>query len=366
MSDSAAKISKVSARAFTIPTDKPEADGTFSWTKTTLIIAEIVAGGKTGLGYTYADACLVKLIDATLGEVIQNHDALDIPGANAALWKAVRNLGRSGLAACAISALDLALWDLKAKLLGLPLASLLGRRREAAVIYGSGGFTSYDDKTLRQQLAGWVERDGCGAVKMKIGSEPERDPARIQAARDAIGKEAGLYVDANGAFDPRGALDISEILHEYGVSWYEEPVSSDDREGMAFVRAHIGPRIDIAAGEYTYTLDDVRMMLKANAVDVQQVDITRAGGVTAFMQSGALCDAHHIDLSGHCAPSAHVHAACAAPRFRNLEWFHDHVRIEHMLFDGAPVPRDGKIRPDLSRPGLGLTLKEKEAEAYVV
>jgi L-alanine-DL-glutamate epimerase-like enolase superfamily enzyme len=362
---SSVKISKVHARAFTIPTDQPEADGTLSWTKTTLVLAEITAGEKTGLGYTYADASLVKLIEGTLASKVEGEDAMDIPRINGVLWGAVRNLGRSGLAACAISALDIALWDLKAKLLDLPLITLLGSRRDAATVYGSGGFTSYDDPTLQRQLAGWVENNGCKAVKMKIGSEPERDPRRMQAAREAIG-DARLYVDANGAFDPRGALHMGKILQDFGVLWYEEPVSSDDREGMAFVRAHIGPDIDIAAGEYSYTLDDVRMMLKAQAVDVQQVDITRVGGVTAFMQAGALCDAHHIDLSGHCAPSAHLHPACAAPRFRNLEYFHDHVRIEHMLFDGAPRAEDGKIKPDLTRPGLGLSLREKEAEAYVV
>lgn len=358
------KIFKVKARAFTIPTDQPEADGTLSWTKTTLVLAEISAGDKVGLGYTYADASLVKLIEGTLAGKVEGEDAMDIPRINATLWGAVRNLGRSGLAACAISALDIALWDLKAKLLDLPLATLLGRRRDAATVYGSGGFTSYDNETLQRQLACWVEDDGCKAVKMKIGSEPERDPDRMKAAREAIGEETRLYVDANGAFDPRGALHMGKVLEEFGVRWYEEPVSSDDREGMAFVREHIGPDIDIAAGEYSYTLDDVRMMLKADAVDVQQVDITRAGGVTAFMQAAAMCDAHHIDLSGHCAPSAHLHAACAAPRFRNLEYFHDHVRIEHMLFEGSPKARNGKIEPDLSRPGLGLVFKEKEAEAY--
>ncbi len=366
MSLSGLKISRVNARAFIIPTDQPEADGTFSWTRTTLVIAEILAGDQTGLGYTYADASLVKLIDETLGPVVETRDPLDVTGSNAALWRAVRNLGRAGLAACAISALDIALWDLKAKLLDLPLASLLGRRRDKVTVYGSGGFTTYDNKTLQEQLAGWVERDGCDAVKMKIGTHPEQDPNRVKAARQAIGGKAGLYVDANGAFDPRGALRMADALGDYEIDWYEEPVSSDDRAGMAFVRAHVGPLTDIAAGEYSYTMDDVRMMLEARAVDVQQVDVTRAGGITAFMQAGVLCDAFHVDLSGHCAPSAHLHAACAAARFRNLEWFHDHVRIEQMLFDGAPRVDGGFIEPDLSRPGIGLALKEKEAEAYAV
>ena len=107
--------------------------------------------------------------------------------------------------------------------------------------------------------------------------------------------------------------------------------------------------MEIAAGEYAYTVDYVRSMLEAGAVDVQQADVTRCGGITAFLQIAALCEAFHIDLSGHCAPSLHLHVACASPRLRHLEWFHDHVRIEQMLFDGAPVPSAGEIRPDPSQ-----------------
>lgn len=365
MKPKAATIERVSARAFRIPTDRPEADGTFSWTATTLIVVDIAAGGASGLGYTYADAAIVPLIEHTLAASLDGEDAFAIGRINAALWGAVRNLGRSGLCACAISALDIALWDLKARLLGLPLATLLGARRDRAAIYGSGGFTSYDDDVLRDQLSGWVERDGCGAVKMKIGSEPGRDHARVAAAREAIGA-AALFVDANGAYDPRGALRQGPMLREAGVTWFEEPVSSDDREGMAFVRAHIGGGIDIAAGEYAFTADDSRMMLEARATDVLQADITRCGGVTGFMQAASLCDAFHVDLSGHCAPAAHLHAACAAPRFRNLEWFHDHVRIESMLFDGAPRAVGGAIAPDFARAGHGLTFRKEEAERYAV
>jgi L-alanine-DL-glutamate epimerase-like enolase superfamily enzyme len=361
-----APISAVRAHAYKIPTDAPEADGTFEWTSTTLVVVEIEAGGCTGLGYTYTDASAVPLIRDTLAEVLMREQANRMTELTHRLWRRVRNIGRSGLCANAISALDFALWDLNAKLLGVPLVQLLGGAlRERVQIYGSGGFTSYDDTKLREQLAHWVHVDGCRAVKMKIGSDPGRDPARVKAARKAIG-DAALFVDANGALTVNGALQCAERFVEYGVAWFEEPVSSDDLFGMRRVRDGAPALMDIAAGEYAYNADDFRRMLEAQAVDVLQADATRCGGVTGFMQAAQLCDAWHMPLSAHCAPALHRHLAAAAPRLRHIEWFHDHVRIESMLFDGAPKPDHGTIAPDLSRPGCGLEFKRADAERYAL
>ena len=354
----------VRAHAYTIPTDRPEADGTFAWDATTLVVVEIDAGGATGLGYTYTHGCIAGLITGTLAGIVQTVDVMDVPTAWAALRRAVRNMGAEGLAASAIAAIDVALWDLKAKLLGLPLALLLGRVRDHVPIYGSGGFTTYSDAELRAQLDGWVARDGCAWVKMKIGTHPAQDAHRVAVAREAVGTR-GLFVDANGACDASAALRLAEIFsRESGVTWFEEPVSSDDLAGLRRVRARAPAGMEIAAGEYAYRPGSVRRMLEAGAVDVQQADATRCLGITGFLRAAALCEAHGTDLSAHCAPALHLHACCAAPRLRHLEWFHDHVRIEHMLFDGAPVPRDGAIRPDLSRPGLGLALRRQDAERY--
>jgi L-alanine-DL-glutamate epimerase-like enolase superfamily enzyme len=360
-----ARVGAMRARAFTIPTDKPEADGTFAWTSTTLVVVEVEGGGKQGLGYTYAHACIVGLILTTLADAVAGQDCLDPPTAWLAMQRTVRNLGREGLAATAISAVDTALWDLKAKLVDLPLASLLGRCRDAVPIYGSGGFTSYSDDELRQQLAHWVEEDGCRWVKMKIGAQPERDPYRVRAAKQAIG-EGLLFVDANGAYQVKQALDLAAGFAEQDVRWFEEPVSSDDLSGLAQLRQRLPRVMELAAGEYAYTADYVRSMLEAGAVDVQQADASRCGGITGFLRIADLCDAHHIDLSAHCAPSLHLHAACAAPRLRHQEWFHDHVRVEQRLFDGAPVAKAGVISPDFSRPGLGLAFKSADAERYQV
>ncbi len=359
------RIEHVEARAYEIPTDAPEADGTLSWNKTTLVIAEVKGGPKIGFGYTYADACIVPLIGKKLSESIKGLNAFDVPAAFRTMQRDVRNLGRTGLAMMAISAVDAALWDLKAKLLDLPLVSLLGANRHDIPIYGSGGFTSYQDKQLAEQLGSWVARDGCRSVKMKVGSRPERDLHRVEVARSAIG-EAELFVDANGAYTRKQGLAFAEKFAEFGVTWFEEPVTSDDLDGLRLLRDRAPAGMDIAAGEYGSTPAYFRRMLAAGAVDVQQADITRCGGVSGFLETAALCQSYQTDLSGHTAPSMHLHAGCAAPVFRNLEWFHDHVRIEHMMFDGAPIPKNGTIRPDLSRPGHGLDLKRSDAEKFAV
>ena len=359
-------IDRVRAQAFEIPTDKPEADGTISWNSTTLVLVEITGGDKVGLGYTYSSASIVALICGKLAATIRGQDAFNPQAAFWSMQRAVRNLGREGLAATAISAVDAAIYDLKARLLGVPLFALLGCYRDVVPIYGSGGFTTYSDGELEKQLGGWVAHDGCAFVKMKIGAEPLRDPERVRLAKQAIGKDAILFVDANGAFGVRQALTFADQFAEQKVGWFEEPVSSDDLPGLRAIRQGSPAGMDIAAGEYAYTVDYVRNMLQAQAVDVQQADVTRCGGITAFLQIGALCDAFHIDLSGHCAPALHLHVACASPRLRHLEWFHDHVRIEHMLFDGAPVPAKGVIRPDRSLPGNGLTFKHQDAARYAV
>lgn len=360
-----APLGTIRARAFTIPTDQPEADGTYEWTATTLVLVEVDGGGQTGIGYTYTHGSIVGLIHTLLTKAVDGIDALDTPRAWAAMQHAVRNIGREGLAATAISAVDAALWDLKAKLLDLPLASLLGRVRDSVPVYGSGGFTTYDDAALRDQLGGWVARDGCRAVKMKIGTHPSDDARRVQVAKEAIGA-ADLFVDANGALSASEASRFASLFADQDVRWFEEPVTSDNLEGLALLRRRVPVGMDIAAGEYGYTVDYFERMLAAGAVDCQQADLTRCGGISGFLRVAAVCEAHHTDLSGHCAPAIHLHAACAAPRLRHLEWFHDHVRIEQMLFDGAPVARDGRIAPDLSRPGHGLAFRDADAARYLV
>jgi len=355
-----AQIDRLDVHAVTVPTDAPEQDGTFDWDSTTIVIVEVSAGGETGLGYTYGDVSTGRFVESLLAPVVSGADALEVRAAWEAMSRACRNAGRPGVGTMAISAVDIALWDLKARLLGVPLVVALDAEHEEVPIYGSGGFTSYPLERIRDQLGGWVEQ-GIPRVKMKVGREPERDPGRLDAAREAIGDGAELFVDANGALGRKEALAWAERFHgEWGVSWFEEPVSSDDLDGLALVREH--SELEVAAGEYGYVLPDFERL--AGVVDCLQADVTRCGGITGLLQVSGVCDARQLDLSAHCAPAVSAHAFCAVRRLRHLEYFHDHVRLEAMLFDGVPEPDGGVLRPDRTAPGLGLALKRTEAERY--
>ncbi len=356
-------VEALQVSAFTIPTSSPEADGTLEWDKTTIVIVDVTAGGEHGIGYTYADLATAKLIDGLLRMEVVRTDAMSPPAAWNAMVRRIRNLGRPGICSTAIAAVDAALWDLKANLLGSPLVTVLGQVRAGVPLYGSGGFTTYSIDQLQRQLAGWVEQ-GMPRVKMKIGTHPAEDFDRVRAARRAIGPDAELFVDANGAYSRKQALEMAERFAGLNVTWFEEPVSSDDLEGLHLLRDRAPAGMEIAAGEYGYDLPYFRRMLDAEAVDVLQADATRCAGITGFMQVAALCQAHCMPLSAHTAPALHMHAGCAATPLRHLEYFHDHVRIEHMLFDGVPEPVNGELRPDLSRPGIGLTLKVADARRF--
>ncbi len=358
-------IERVDVSAYTIPTDYPETDGTFDWNSTTLVIVQASAGGLESLGYAYADPATARLIKDVLIEVVLGHDAMAVSDVWNAMVRAIREVGRSGIASTAISAVDLALWDLKARLLGLPLVSLLGSVREAVPVYGSGGFTSYSISQLQEQLGNWVA-SGIPRVKMKVGRDPAEDVDRVRSARQTIGAQAELFVDANGAYSRKQALAFAEAFAQYGVTWFEEPVSSDDLEGLRILRDRGPSGMEIAAGEHGYDLFYFRRMLEAGAVDVLQADARRCGGITGLMRVAALCEADAVPLSSHTAPSLHVHPGCALAPIRHIEYFHDHVRIEQMLFDGALTPINGALHPDRSRPGLGLEFKRADAEPYAV
>lgn len=357
-------VGSVEVAAYRVPTDAPEADGTLRWDATTMVVVHVEGGGERGLGWTYADAAAADLITGTLATLVEGSDAMSPPATWRELRAQLRNVGWPGVGAMAASAIDTALWDLKAKLLGVPLAVLLGAVRDEVPVYGSGGFTSYSLARLREQLGGWVAQ-GIPRVKLKVGSDPERDPERVRAVRAEVGPDVEVFVDANGAYGRKQALELARLFREEAqVGWFEEPVSSEDLEGLSLIRDRGPAGMAIAAGEYGWDAQYFERMLDAGAVDVLQADMTRCGGVTGFLQVAALCQARGVTLSAHCAPALHLHPGLAAAPLAHVEWFHDHVRIERLLLDGCPDVDGGAIRADLGRPGLGVELKAADAEGF--
>jgi len=348
---------------YTIPTDAPEADGTIAWNSTSMVLVQLDCGATKALGYTYADAGTAAVAHTLLKEIVLGSDALCHAATLQQMLRHIRNLGETGIAMMAVSAIDNALWDLAARLLDIALVSLLGQVRTGIPVYGSGGFTTYTDRQLTDQLGGWAAQ-GFASVKMKIGTHPDQDPARVHTARQAIGPDCNLFVDANGAYTVVQAIKLAHRFAEDGVSWFEEPVSSDYLVGLNQVRERAPLAMDIAAGEYGYTAWYFRTMLEAEAVSVLQADCTRCGGISGFLAAAALCWAHNVPLSSHCGPSMHLHVCCSVPRAVHMEFFHDHARIERIFFDGFREPFDGCMIPDLSRPGMGLELKEKDVAQF--
>jgi len=356
-------ITQIDVSAYAIPTDYPEADGTIEWDSTTVVIVEAHAGGHIGVGFTYGDLSAARLVDRILSPLVLGKDAMTVEERWSAMLRAVRNIGRPGIASHAIAAVDIALWDLKARILNMPLAVLLGGVRRGIPIYGSGGFTSYSIEQIHAQFSAWIDQ-GITKVKMKVGANPSADLYRVQTVKQAIGPNADLFVDANGAYTRKQALEFAENYAAYDVRWFEEPVSSDDLDGLRLIRDRAPGGMDIAAGEYGYDTTYFRRMLDAQAVDVIQADATRCAGITGFLETAALASAYHVPLSAHTAPSIHAHLCCAVPAACHLEYFHDHIRIEHILFDQVLEPVNGFLIPDSSRPGLGLELKHADAVKY--
>jgi L-alanine-DL-glutamate epimerase-like enolase superfamily enzyme len=351
--------------AYAIPTMEEESDGTFKWKKTIMVLTEISAGGMKGIGYSYADLATATLIKEIFIPLLKGRNAFDIPACWNSMVDSIRNLGRPGIASMAISAVDNALWDLKANLLNMPLVSLLGSAHEKLPLYWSGGFTSYSIDQLKKEFSHWAER-GLTRFKMKIGREPQADIERVKAARTIIGKDAGLFVDANGAYSRKQALKQAYIFEELNVNWFEEPVSSDDLQGLHLIRDQAPPGMNIAAGEYGYELDYFRRMLDYSSVDILQADVTRCSGITGLLQVAALCGTFHVPLSFHCAPAMHLHPGCAIGPMVHSEYFHDHVIIEKIFFEGVAEPVNGCLYPNLSIPGNGLLLKRNDVKKFLL
>jgi L-alanine-DL-glutamate epimerase-like enolase superfamily enzyme len=352
------KVDAVRTAVYRFPTGRPEGDGTLTWDATTAVVVEIDAAGVTGLGWTYSTAAAAAVIDDHLTDIVMSRSAMDVSELWQDMVRACRNLGRPGIVSQAIAAVDIALWDLKAHLLELPLHRLFGQVRDSVPVYGSGGFTSMSDDELRDQIADWGAA-GCDGMKIKVGQDwganPARDIERVELLKSLAPSGTTLMVDANGGYTPGQAARLGEAFDWLGVTWFEEPVSSDDLGTLASLRQRL--RCDVAAGEYADSVHYVERMCAAGAVDCMQLDVTRCAGYTEWIRCAAIAAAHGLQVSAHCAPSLHAAVGAATPNLRHVEWFADHARLEPLLVDGAPPVRDGALVLSTA-PGHGMRIAD--------
>lgn len=362
--ESGARVDSVDVSAYSVPTaTAQESDGTLVWDSTSLVVVQLSCGEHTGLGYTYCHPAAGQVIESKLAPILEDADPLMPQRAWAEMQVQARQMGHTGIAAMAISAVDVAMWDLKARLLGVCLADALPRYRESVPIYGSGGFTNYSEEQLRDQVHGWVTQ-GFRSVKLKVGRDKAADPGRVETVRAAAGPDVDVMVDGNGAYAPQEAVLWARRFGDQGVTYFEEPVSSQDLAGLAAVCERAPAGLSVAAGEYGWNLPYYEQMLDARAVHILQADVTRCGGITNLLRVDGLCRARCLPFSAHCAPAISAHACCAMETVVHIEYFFDHYRIESLLFDGTLDPAGGLLTPDRSRPGLGLTLKRADARRY--
>ncbi len=345
---------RLRSSVYVVPTDGPEADGTLAWDATTVVVVEASADGTTGVGWTYSAAAAASVVDDLLAPAIADVAIDDPADASERMSRALRNVGRTGIGASAMSAVDNACWDLRAKRRGRTVAEVLGAEHMEVPVYGSGGFTTYDDARTIAQLEGWLA-DGAAAVKIKIGEDRgrrvDRDLDRIGLARRVVGDAVDVFVDANGAYDVAAAVQVDRAMRQDGVNWFEEPVTSDRPDLLAAVRDEA--EAEVAAGEYVWRPADAVALLDAGAVDCLQLDVTRCGGISSWLVIAETAASAGLDISAHCAPQQSLHVGAATPRLRHLEWFHDHVRVEGLLFAGTAAPEGGVLGVDGGVPGSG-------------
>ncbi|WP_219602063.1 L-talarate/galactarate dehydratase [Nonomuraea indica] len=359
------RIAWVRLSSVHLPLDTPVSDAKVltgrqrPMTEIAFLFAEIGAeSGHQGFGFGYSKRAGGPGQYAHAREIAPDLIGED-PNDIARLWDklvwAGASVGRSGLSTQAIAALDIALWDLKAKRAGLPLAKLLGAHRDSVRCYNtSGGFLHAPIEQVLDNASAAVER-GIGGIKIKVGHPDARvDLARVAAVREHLGDGVPLMVDANQQWDRPTAQRLGRALEPYGLVWIEEPLDAYDAAGHAALAASLDT--PIATGEMLTSVGEHAELIRLGAADVIQPDAPRIGGVTPFLRLAALAEHNRLQLAPHFAMEIHVHLAAAY----GLEPWVEHFEWLEPLFEERLEIRDGRMLVP-SRPGLGVTPSEQAA-----
>ena len=325
----------------------------------------ITDSGLEGLSPSGGGRAGQTLIEGTFKELLVGQDPLNIEKIWDDLFWCVRGVGRKGLAFCALSAVDVALWDLKAKHFNVPLYQLLGPYTDSVPVYGSGGWTNFNTEELVAEQTGYVER-GFKAVKMKVGKDfgmsEREDIQRLAAVREAVGDDIEIYIDANNGYYAKQAIYMGKAFEEYRVGWFEEPVLADDIDGLAAIAKAID--IPVATGEHEYTKFGFKELIARGGADIVQPDVGRVGGITEWMKVAHLAHAFNLPVAPHAYQLIHLHLACATPNLKVVEYLGIAEESDKTVYKEWSPPKDGMWSPDPNKLGLGLELDPEAVEKY--
>ena len=347
------KITDVVLETFSWPLLRPISNAAITLSRGGMTLVKIITdAGVTGIGNGYAKPVIRTAIEQ-FRQLLIGEDPLNVER----IWQKMyspKAVGRRGLTTQAISAIDIGLWDLRAKVAGMPAYKLLGGFRDRVPVYIAGGYYAAGKgvRELQTEMESYVAR-GARAIKIKVAGLPiAEDVARVRAAREAIGADVKLMVDANCGYRAFEAIQFARQVEQYDIYWFEEPVGADDYEGMRRV-AEMTP-IPIAAGENEYTKYGFRDLIACKGASIITPDAKICGGITEFMKIAALTQAHDLAVSPHGSQEVHTHLAAAIPNAILIEYFPKEFdamwgkRYEHTIV----LNPDGTVSPP-ELPGFG-------------
>jgi L-alanine-DL-glutamate epimerase-like enolase superfamily enzyme len=357
------KIDDVRTEWLRVPISPPIADSSHVLRFMDLIVVEVRAGDHSGwsymLSFDYAPALLKGIIDRELKGYVVGCSADEIRAVYEQNLRTTEYIGREGLAMWGTAAIDVALWDLLARRLEVPASLLFGRRVSAVPVYGSGGWISYSDEELADEVGRYIAR-GFGGVKIKIGSSREdQDVERIRAVRCALGPDRKLMVDANQGLTLERALRLVRRVEDCHLDWLEEPFQKNDLE--SYTRLASATDIPLAAGEREFSVEPFRRMANARSVSIMQPDLLRVGGVTGWRLVAALAEAHLLRVAPHFYREYDVHLAAAQPNLvaiESFDWLNDLLEQPFEVRDGLAVVPE--------RPGFGVNFRPEAIRQFRV
>ena len=363
------KITDIKFESYMWPRHTPITNGLYTYTHSGVNIVTVETdAGISGLGLCSGISDSPEVASAIIENIkipLIGKGPFDTEKHWHSMWKP-KLVGRRGITTRVIGGIDIALWDLKGRILEQPIYKLLGGFTDKIPAYIAGGY--YEEGKGLKELADEMRENvdlGADAVKMKIGGVSiNEDVKRVKAVRDAIGPDIKLMVDANNAYRHYQAIEIAKKMEEFDIFWFEEPVEPDDYEGSKLVTQ--ATSIPVAAGENEYTRYGFRDMINSRCVDILQPDALVLGGITEYMKVAALAQSNDMDLAPHGAQELHIHLVCAVSNGLILEFYRDSVDpMWGKCFTETIKLKDGYVSVPQS-PGLGVELNTKELEKFRV